>query len=578
MWFDKITYLQTLPNDLEKMFTTNGWNRKLFFRIRSGISKFIDVRLFEAAGSDGERRKLGVATAYDTNLSDFTDNRYITTDSPLGKLGMGDGTRKDFQMTVFPVVESSLIIYVNNIAKDKKGYTVNARTGEVKFTDAPAKNDKITYECKLASDAYEPSNDMIFFTYSQYFIEKEMKLSDQASNLGNGNGTKTEFQYPFPKFDESRTIFYKNDVIISPEDYTFTETKVVFKKAPASTDNIKMAGFYTVEPNADGTIDTITTTKSFDTEDMLGIMNEVYSALNFANPSPYTPISFTPEKRFTRDWKRDSVVYMYGNANRDRIAMFIRVDPTPAPVRALFVPVYIGRMYTFDNAPRRNMIIAAGCRTGDQFVYSANKKVGNATIDYGENTSNGNETVQLAQSYTGSMYQHHYLSFITHNMDVDNGQGRFNPSVYSGKYHLSQIYIVHPNDGYVGKLDDVYAVHPKNIQQADELEIEKTVSNEVLGKGNGARKVFHLEHKPKGDTLKILRSCIEVPKGEYVYNPDDKTITFNEPPVNDAEIIAYYEMAQLYRYTLPTTPVSPMTQAKATPFNPIGLAIYKEDI
>ncbi|EEM80687.1 hypothetical protein bthur0011_53140 [Bacillus thuringiensis serovar huazhongensis BGSC 4BD1] len=37
-------------------------------------------------------------------------------------------------------------------------------------------------------------------------------------------------------------------------------------------------------------------------------------------------------------------------------------------------------------------------------------------------------------------------------------------------------------------------------------------------------------------------------------------------------------MAQLYRYTLPTTPVCPMTQAKATPFNPIGLAIYKEDI
>ncbi|MCU0096693.1 hypothetical protein N7917_23025 [Bacillus sp. OR9] len=30
MWFDKITYLQTLPNDLEKMFTTSGWSRKLF--------------------------------------------------------------------------------------------------------------------------------------------------------------------------------------------------------------------------------------------------------------------------------------------------------------------------------------------------------------------------------------------------------------------------------------------------------------------------------------------------------------------------------------------------------------------
>jgi len=176
------------------------------------------------------------------------------------------------------------------------------------------------------------------------------------------------------------------------------------------------------------------------------------------------------------------------------------------------------------------------------------------------------------------MYQKHYLSFITHDMDIDSGQGRFNPSVYSGKYHLSQIYIVHPNDGYVGKLDDVYAVHPKNIQQADELEIEKEVTSESLGKGNGMRKVFHLEHKPKAGTLKLFNACTQVPNTDFILNEDDKTVTFKEIPINGVEITASYEFAQLYRYTLPTTAVSPMTQAKATPFNPIGLAIYKEDI
>ncbi len=113
-----------------------------------------------------------------------------------------------------------------------------------------------------------------------------------------------------------------------------------------------------------------------------------------------------------------------------------------------------------------------GCRSGEEFNNST-KKIGNANMDYGENTTGGNLTPVLSQSLTGSMYQQHYLAFITHNADIDSGQGRFNPSMYSGKYHLSQIYIVHPNDGYVGKLDDVYAVHPKNIQQADELEIEK---------------------------------------------------------------------------------------------------------
>ncbi len=29
-------------------------------------------------------------------------------------------------------------------------------------------------------------------------------------------------------------------------------------------------------------------------------MAEVYSTVNFVNPSPYTPISFTPDARFTK--------------------------------------------------------------------------------------------------------------------------------------------------------------------------------------------------------------------------------------------------------------------------------------
>lgn len=162
-----------------------------------------------------------------------------------------------------------------------------------------------------------------------------------------------------------------------------------------------------------------------------------------------------------------------------------------------------------------------GCREGEQFNNST-KKIGETNMDYGQNTSGGNLSPMLAQSLTGAMYQQHYLSFITHNSDIDSGQGRFNPSMYSNKYHLSQFYIVHPNDGYVGKLDDVYAVHPKNIQQADELEIEKTVVNEVLGNGDGATTIFHLEHKPQGDTLNIFMNCKEIPKTDYVYNPDDK--------------------------------------------------------
>ncbi|PNK21826.1 hypothetical protein CBR55_34255, partial [Bacillus thuringiensis] len=175
--------------------------------------------------------------------------------------------------------------------------------------------------------------------------------------------------------------------------YSFTETEIVFKTAPAADTTIKISGIYFLLPKEDGTLDTLTAKTSFDVQKMESIMGEVYSTINFVNPSPYTSISFTPEQRFSKELNRDSVVYLYGNANKDRLIMFMRVDPTPNPVRALFVPLYIGKLYTFDVAPRKNMIILSGCRPGDQFVYSPNKKIGNAPLDYGSDTSNGNETV-----------------------------------------------------------------------------------------------------------------------------------------------------------------------------------------
>ncbi|WP_144525120.1 hypothetical protein [Bacillus sp. DE0042] len=575
MWFDQVVNLQTLPNELEKMYIANGWKRDLLFRIRSDSSKYIDVRLFESLGSDLERRRFGFAVAYDTADSDFADARYISAESRLGNLGVGDGAKTEFKIPAFPIISTSLLVYVNSVLQDKSSYTVDRKTGNIKFNSPIAKGGKITAEYRLANDAYEPSNDMIFFTYTRYFIEKEIKSTDEAANLGNGNGTKTTFTLPFADFDESRFTVYKNDSVVNENEYSFTGGSIIFKSAPASSDNIKISGIRLLEPNKDGVLEDVLTAKTrFDVQNTISVMTEIFKSINFINASPYTSLSFTPEQRFTKDWKRDSVVYMYGNTNKDRIVMFMRIDPTPSPVRALFVPLYIGKMHTFDNKPQKNLLIMGGCREGEQFNNST-KKIGETNMDYGQNTSGGNLSPMLAQSLTGAMYQQHYLAFITHNSEIDSGQGRFNPSMYSNKYHLSQFYIVHPNDGYVGKLDDVYAVHPKNIQQADELEIEKTVVNEVLGNGDGATTIFHLEHKPQGDTLNIFMNCKEIPKTDYVYNPDDKTVIFKEFPLG--EITASYKMAQLYRYTLPTTAVSPFT-SKNSPFNPIGLAIYKEDI
>ncbi|CAM4353738.1 hypothetical protein BAMA_15710 [Bacillus manliponensis] len=576
MWFDKTANLQTLPNELEKQFVSSGWKKDLFYRIQSSISRFIDVRLFESIGSDGEQRRFGFAVGYDSANSDFKDNRYVSPESKLGMLGYGDEVKTTFTLPTYPVIQSSVMVYIDGLPFDKSKYTVNGRSGVITFHTAPAKNVKVTCEYRLAADAYDPSNEFIFFTYDKYLIEQELKISDEKANLGNGNGTKTTFKLPFNTMDEMRLQVYKNDKVVFPTEYVFDGEDIVFHAAPASSDNIKVSGIYTVEPNEERTIPNIPASTAFDVKDVKKVIAEVYSSLVFINASPYTTISFTPSANFTNDWKRDSVVYMYGNTNKDRLVLFMRIDPTPAPVRALFVPLYIGRIYTFDNKPLKNLVMIGGCRSGGQFSHVKDQKIGDANVDYGENTGNGNMYAMLSKSMTGAMYQKHYFAFFTHNKEIDSGQGRFNPSMYSGKYHLSQIYIVHPNDGYVGKLDDVYAVHSKNIQQADELELEKTVTNESLGKGDGIRKVFHLEHKAKGDTLQVLVACAEIPKEQYTYNPDDKTITFEVEP--NGEVIANYQVGQIYRYSLPTTDVSPMTTDECTPFNPIGLAIYKEDM
>lgn len=581
MWFDRQTYLQRMYTDLERFLEDHGWTRYLTYRITDGNTKFIDVRLFESFGSDDEWRRFGIANSYDTAQSGFDDQRYITQDSPLGRLGVGNGTQTDFELQTFPVVPTSLIVYKNNVEVSSSNYTLDNVKGFVKFNTAPLQNEVITCEFKLQPTAPEPNNEMILFTFSKSTIYGVVALGDTGSNLGNGDGTKTSFPLTHQNIDETSISVYKNAVKVPLISYSYDlETNsIVFNEAPTTNDEITVEYKYFDSADADNMIPPVVTSKAWVYEDAESIMNIVYgeARVDYLQPSPYTCVSFTPEEKFTNDWKRDSIMYFYGNANKDRIIMFMRVDPSGAPTRALFVPVYIGKLHTLGIKPRKNMVVLSGARTGDPFRWSKDKTLGGKLVDYGENTSNGNETVQLAQNFSGAMYQHHYLAFITHDKDIDvDGQGRYNPSMYSNKYHLSQIYIVHPNDGYVGKLDDVYAVHPKNIQQADELEITKDVTDEVVGKGDGLETIFHIEHKPVSGTLKLQVNCVDVPETDYTFDVETKKIKFNEPPVG--EILADYQFAQLFRYTLPTTAVSPMTQDKATPFNPIGLAIYKEDI
>lgn len=582
MWFDQKSYLQTFARDLHQLIIDNEWRNTLKYRITNGVSKFIEVKIYESLGSDNELRKFGTAYSYDTMDSDFPDNRYISNNSPLGALGLGDAVKTEFQIECFPIVGSTLVVYQDGIPLATSAYTANATTGKIVFTTPPVANVKLTCEYQLHVTAHEPSNDFSIFTFNRYSIEKKVLYTDAAANLGNGNGTKTVFSLANTNIDENRFAVKKGATVVPMSAYTLDAIlgTVTFNTAPAASEAITVEYTYFVQPAADGSIADFIV-PAFDNQDPKNVMEQVYKTINYHQASPPMNLSFNPVRRFTNEWQRDSDIFFYGNINKDRIIMFLRIDPTGSPIDAYFVPLYIGKIHTIGEKPRKNMAMFSGCRTGDDFKWVKDQVLGNSLLDYGVETSNGNSVASLQQSLSGAMYQQHYFAFITHDKEVDNGQGRYNPSLYSGKYHLSQIFLVHPNDGYVGKLDDIYAVHPKNIQQADELEIVKDVKNEEVGVGNGADKIFHIEHRPIETTpgvssLKIEVACVPVPDTDYTFDPHTKQLVFNNPPVG--EILADYQFSQLFRYTLPTTPVSPCTQDKATPFNPIGLAVYKEEL
>lgn len=579
MWFDKQSYLQTFHRDFVKLIQDNGWSNTLKYRITDGVSKYIEVKIFESLGSDNELRKFGMVLSYDTANTDFNDNRYIANNSPLGALGIGDGVNKIFNIECYPIVGSTLVVYKDGVPIPESQYTVNAETGRIEFTVAPAEGDRLSCEYQLARTAHEPDNGFSIFTFDRYTIEREVKRSDDEAFLGNGDGQEVTFNLAHEHIDETRINVYRGGTLVPAGEYTLDASKgtITFAEAPAEGVDIEASYTYFIYPDVDGNIDEIiVSSEQIDPHNVNKNIETVYSTINFHQASPPMHLSFNPDKGYTNEWKRDSIIYFYGNINKDRIVMFLRIDPTGNPVNAYFVPLYLGKIHTLGLKPRRNFALIGGCRSGDEFKWSKDKAIGDSIVDHGVETSSGNKVASLQQSYSGAMYQNHYFAFITHDKEVDNGQGRYNPSMYSNKYHLSQIFLVHPNDGYVGKLDDVYAVHPKNIQQADELEIVKSVTNEEVGNGDGLEKIFHLEHKPKEGTLVVEVDCVPVAETEYTFDPELKQLVFNEPPVG--EILAHYDFEQLYRYSLPTTPISPFTQDVATPFNPIGLAIYKEDL
>lgn len=482
--------------------------------------------------------------------------------SPSSKVGDGDGTTTVFRTPTAPIKINTLRVYVDTVLIDSSKYSANLSTGEITFNEAPSLGSEITVE------------------YT------EIVGGSTLVKAGVGDGINDSFYTPSSPVAEGSLKVYVNSIPqVVDTDYTadLQSGKITFKPGKIPKLGHEITIDYTSlsggapPPGSQTKIGDVKVEGTFDPLDTTSLMSAVYSSLVYLNPSLPTALSFTPDKLFERSLQRDSLIHYWGQINKDRIAIFFRPDPSGGPDKTYFAPLYAGRLLTQGEWPKRNMVLIGGCRPEDEITWSKDKMLGVNLVDYGEDTSNGNSFVNLQQTLGGSYYQKHYLAFITHDIDVDNGDGKFNPSSYTNMYHFSRMFIVHPNDGYVGELDDIYAVHPKSIYQMDELEIKDTVKDEHIGSGNSINKIFHARRTPKDGTITVKVGCNELLPADFTLDRETKAITLKVPPTVGEDVLVSYTFEQIYQYTLPTTPRTPFRLKEASPYAPIGIAILKEN-
>lgn len=593
-YLEKKLILQIFLEDLLKdVLMTNAWTKFCTYQVfengvvgPDGIAyrKCVKVMLVRSTGSDGVIRHLGFAYGYDGATGGWGTVRIVEKDSPLGLVGEGDGIKKIFNLRAFPI-KPGAILYKNKLPIPDAEYHLDDASGRIVFNVAPLITDRITAYYILDEQAAFPPKSVHVFTFDAIFGEASIVRSPipgAPGYLGIGDGNTQVFRIPNHPLKDGTTKIYIDDVETPDATVNIGTGDVTFAAAP-ETGKILTYDTVVIVSNSgycdigDKPVDSDNI--GFDPYESEGVMAVALNALQYIYPSPPATISFTTDGRIDNLWQFDSYVHCWGNGNRDRMMLFLRFDPTPNPEKTIFCPLYFGRLNLIGVSPRKNHVILTGGRTTEVIPYTANGYIGKYLMDYGPYTSNGNHTVMLQQAIGGARFQAHYLSFITHSQGIDSGEGELSGEYIGGKHTLSPIYITHPNDGPVGKLDDVFAIHPKNVAQMEEFEVNETIPDttpEEVGVGDGVTDTFYLNFVPVSQELRVQVGCIET--AEYTITPDLKRIKFNVPPAAKAVITASYSYSQIYKVVVPTAPICPATLSTACPYVPIGLAVLKENL
>lgn len=102
------------------------------------------------------------------------------------------------------------------------------------------------------------------------------------------------------------------------------------------------------------------------------------------------------------------------------------------------------------------------------------------TDKWGVNTATGVNDIMMFATRSGLKYQRHVASFITTEEFMrkeKSGQSR-----WTGKFHLSPVYVEHSYDKQRGWLDGVMAVDDSGIEHLDDLIVDKDTPNEEVYK------------------------------------------------------------------------------------------------
>lgn len=100
--------------------------------------------------------------------------------------------------------------------------------------------------------------------------------------------------------------------------------------------------------------------------------------------------------------------------------------------------------------------------------------------NYGSNTATGVTDIAMFKSRSGVYYQKHHPAFLTSDETVSKTM--FNPSVWTGKVHLSPCYVYHKVEGYRGTMKDLLVVEDVSIIHLDEFIVNKGQPDEEVYK------------------------------------------------------------------------------------------------